>query len=108
MPGSCSPSPLRASGTGAGALAALALLVLAGCGHPASREECDELFAKNAELELRAQNVTDPKLVAERTAAARAAEGDAFAGRCLGKRITRRALECVRRATTAEQLDRCL
>ncbi len=91
------------------ALAALAVLaLLTACGHPASREECDELFAKNAELELLSQRVTDPKLVADRTAAARAAEGDAFAGRCLGKRITKRALDCARRATTADQLDRCL
>ena len=89
-------------------LAAGVLLMVAGCGHPANRAECDELFAKNAEVELRAQRVSDPKLIADRTAAARAAEGDAFAGRCLGKRITKRALECVRGATTAEQLDRCL
>lgn len=86
----------------------LAAGVLAGCGHPASRAECDELFAKNAEIELRAQRITDPKLVAERTAAARAAEGDAFAARCVGRRITRRAMACVRRAATAEQVDRCL
>jgi hypothetical protein len=86
----------------------LAAGVLAGCGHPASRAECDELFAKNAEIELQAQRITDPKLVAERTAAARAAEGEAFAARCVGRRITRRALECVRRAATAEQVDRCL
>jgi hypothetical protein len=79
-----------------------------GCGHPATREECDELFAKNAEIELRAQRITDPKTVAERTAAARAAEGEAFANRCIGRRITKRALECVRRAATAEQVDRCL
>ena len=89
-------------------VASTALLSLAGCGHPASREECDELFAKNAEIELAAQRVTDPKVVADRTAAARAAEGEAFAGRCLGKRITARALACVRKATSAEQLDRCL
>lgn len=81
--------------------------LLGGCGHPATREECDELFAKNAEIELKAQRITDPKTVAERTAAARAAEGEAFAARCVGRRITKRALECVRRAGTAEQVDRC-
>jgi hypothetical protein len=86
-------------------LAVSALLL--GCGHPATREECDELFNKNAEIELRAQHITDPKTVAERTAAARAAEGESFANRCLGRRITERALACVRRATTAEQVDRC-
>jgi outer membrane murein-binding lipoprotein Lpp len=86
----------------------LAGALLAGCGHPASREECDELFAKNAEIELRSQRISDPKVMAERIAAARAAEGDAFAQRCLGRRITKRAIECVRRAQTAEQVDRCL
>jgi hypothetical protein len=90
-------------------LAALALGAhLSGCGHPATREECDELFAKNAEIELRAQRVSDPKVIADRVAAARAAEGDAFAGRCMGRRITKGALECVRRAATAEEVDRCL
>lgn len=92
-------------------LAAPALVLgalLTGCGHPATHAECDELFAKNAEIELRAQRITDPKTIAERTAAARAVEGESFNQRCVGRRITQRALECVRRATTAEQVDRCL
>jgi hypothetical protein len=87
---------------------ALLLVVSAGCGHPLNREECDEIFTKTAEIELRAQRVTDPAVIAERTAAARAAEGAAFTNRCVGKRVTTRAQECMRRATTAEQLDRCL
>ena len=99
-----SPVPLRRHAVSAIVFGAL----LAGCGHPATREECDELFAKNAEIELRAQRIVDPKTVAERIAAARAAEGEAFANRCLGRRITKRALSCVRRATTADQVDRCL
>jgi hypothetical protein len=84
-------------------------LVLAGCGHPATHEDCDEIFAKNAEIELReTQHVTDAKVIAERIAAARTVEGEAFTGRCMGKRITERALACVRKAASAEQLDRCL
>jgi hypothetical protein len=86
----------------------LVAVLVTGCGHPASRAECDELFAKTAEIELRAQKVTDPKVIADRTAAAKEAEGETFAKTCLGKRITQRALECVRRATSAEQIDRCL
>ena len=43
--------------------AALAGGLLVGCGHPASATECDELFAKSAELELRAQRITDPKTI---------------------------------------------
>jgi hypothetical protein len=91
------------------ALVLAAGALLGGCGHHATRDECEELFAKNAEIELRTtQHVTDPKIIAERTAAARAAEGDAFLNRCMGKRITARALDCVRKAATAEQLDHCL
>jgi hypothetical protein len=90
-------------------LAALLALVLGGCGHPATREECNELFAKSAEIELRGQNITDPKTIAERTESARATpKGGEFTGQCVGKRITDRALKCVRNATTAEQFDRCL
>ena len=102
------PDPSRPLARVLTALAVGMLLMASGCGHPANRAECDELFAKNAELELRAQRVSDPQLIADRTAAARAVEGEAFAGRCLGKRITNRALQCVRRAANAEQLDRCL
>jgi hypothetical protein len=90
------------------AAAVAAVLGAAGCGHPATGAECDELFARNAEIELRAQNVTDPKVIEERTAAARAAKGKDYLERCIGKRITTRALECVRRATTAQQADNCL
>src|SRR5262245_36584468 len=84
-------------------------LALAGCGHPATRDECNELFAKSAEIELRGQNITDPKTIADRTASARATpKGSEFTGQCVGKRITDRALKCVRGAVTAEQFDRCL
>jgi hypothetical protein len=85
-----------------------ALAGLAGCGHPATREECDVMFAKNAEIELRAQNITDPNVIAERTVAARAVKGDDFFAHCIGKKITSRAVECIRKATTATQMDHCL
>ena len=89
-------------------LLALAALAGAGCGHPASRQECDEIFNKSAELELRLQNVTDPKVVAERTAAVRAARGDELIQQCIGKRITADALACVRKANSTDEMDQCL
>lgn len=98
------PSPPRLSLS----LLALALASLAGCGHPATRSECDEIFNKSAEIELRLQNVTEPKLVAERTAAVRAARGDELIQKCVGKRITDKAMVCVRKATTEQQMDECL
>jgi hypothetical protein len=88
----------------------LAALAAVGCGHPASREECSELWAKNAELALRTgpHPQTDPKVIADQVAQKRAVEGEEFVKRCEGKRITKRALDCVLHATTPEQADRCL
>ncbi len=91
------------------ALVALALgLAATGCGHPATREECDELFAKNAELELRGRNITDADVIKDKISQARTAEGESFATHCLGRRVTASALACVRKATTSAELDRCL
>lgn len=90
-------------------LSAALLVAGAGCGSPATAEQCEQLFAKNAEIELRGQNITDPKTIAERTAAARASpKGKELTSQCVGKRITKRALACVQKATTAEEFDRCL
>jgi hypothetical protein len=97
-------SPSLVRWVSSGALA----LFTSGCGHPATLDECKIIFQRSAEIELRAQNVTDPKLVAERTEAVRLARGEELIQQCVGKRITTRALSCVEKATTAEQVDRCL
>jgi hypothetical protein len=93
-----------------GLLVALAVtaVTMAGCGHPATREECDEIFNRSAEIELRMQNVTDPKIVAERIAAARKDRGEDLVQNCVGKRITTDAIACVQRAKTSEDMDQCL
>ncbi len=86
----------------------VAASVLGGCGHPATREECREIFDRSAAIELRSQRVTDPEVVRQRTEEAWAAKGEELVGMCVGRRITDRAMQCVRQAQTAEQLDDCL
>ena len=66
------------------------------------------MFTRSAEIELRAQNVTDPKVIGERTLAVRKAKGEEFFARCVGKRITTRAVECVQKAATPAEVDQCL
>lgn len=83
-------------------------VALTGCGHPATAEECNTIIAKSAELELRAQNVTDPAVIAQRTEAVKAARGEELLKKCVGKRITDRALACVSRAGTPREVDQCL
>jgi hypothetical protein len=65
------------------------------------------------ELELKAQKVTDPNEIAKRRSESLGLAGDR--GRtevlqgCIGKRITDRALVCVREADNASEItDRCL
>ncbi|AKT42810.1 hypothetical protein [Chondromyces crocatus] len=88
----------------------VALLVSAstGCGHPATRDECEAIFQRTVELELRDQNITDPKIVAERTATVREARGEALISRCVGRRITDKAVACVGKANNADEVDHCL
>jgi hypothetical protein len=101
----CSPSACR---FGALLTVACSSLLAWGCGHPATREECTEIFERSAEIELRTQNITDPAEVRRRTAEAREAKGEQLLEQCIGKRITDRAMRCVRQAQTAEELDGCL
>ena len=88
-------------------LAGLAL-ALFGCGHPATKQECQEIFDRSAAIELGTQNITDPALVKERTDDARTDKGDELLKQCVGRRITERAMRCVRGARSAEELDACL
>lgn len=99
------PAPRRRGrSAGCGGL----LLLLAGCGHPATRAECEEIFARSAEIELRAQGVTEPAAVRERTEAVRAARGEELISQCVGKRVTEGALTCVRTAAKPADVDACL
>jgi hypothetical protein len=89
------------------ALGVVALTVV-GCGHPATKQECEAIFDKSARLELAAANVTDAAEVARRLEAARVAKGAELTEGCVGRRITNRAMDCVREATSTEQFDGCL
>jgi hypothetical protein len=96
-------NPLARSGL----LLALAAAA-SGCGHPASRSECEEIFRRSAELELRDQAITDPELIELKVAEAFAVKGQKLMAECVGKRITTDAMACVRGAKSAEELDACL
>ena len=68
--------PRRASGAQLGLLA----LCLAGCGHPATEAECEE-------IESTKKSVRDSMLK-----------------ECVGRRLTAKAMECVRSAKTSKQI----
>jgi len=85
---------------------------VAGCGHPATDAECVAIVDRIVELELKAQNVTDPTDIAKRRRTSLAMIGDGgtpdLRG-CVGRHITDSALTCVRSARTAEEItEQCL
>jgi hypothetical protein len=93
----------------------VALLAASACGHQASEAECQVIVERIVELEMKAQNVTDPAEIAKRKAESLgladsgAAMGSDVLKGCIGKHITDRELACVREATSAAEItDRCL
>jgi hypothetical protein len=102
-------TPLLAS------LALGAVTPLAGCGHPASDAECREILTRIVDVELRAQNVSDPAEMTRRRneAIGGMSDGGAAASSplegCVGKRITDKAMQCVRGAQTPDEItEQCL
>ncbi|MBL8744477.1 MAG: hypothetical protein JNK04_25390 [Myxococcales bacterium] len=90
------------------ALLSLLLVVVAGCSHPATREECLIIFNKSAELELKKQNTEDPRLIEHRTQAFMEAGGEELIQKCIGRAMTKSAIECVKRAESAAAVDQSL
>ncbi|HEY6726286.1 MAG TPA: hypothetical protein VI197_19755 [Polyangiaceae bacterium] len=78
--------------------------VASGCGHPATVEECEEIIEQVARLELRATlgSSNEKAILAEIDATKRELK-DSTMKDCVGKRITNKALECVRNAATADE-----
>jgi len=75
-----------------------------GCGHPATVEECEEIIEQVARLELRATlGATNEKAILAEIDATKRELKDSTMKDCVGKRITNKALECVRNAATADE-----
>ncbi len=85
--------------------AALALGVC-GCGRPATVQECEEIANRVATLEFEtaSKSATPPR--PEQVQVIRARVHDAMMKGCVGKRITERAMQCVRRAKNADAVQK--
>jgi hypothetical protein len=92
----------RTYGLFAGALA----LACAGCGRRATTADCDLIFNRYVEVQLRAVHITDPVEVTKREQAMRAEMKDDLL-QCPGKRITDSMLRCVQNAQTNDEIDKC-
>jgi uncharacterized Zn finger protein len=89
-------------------LVLLALLGAVACGRPATEQECNEILTRTASLEYlsasKAAGPVDPAQIET----IRARLKDSMMRNCVGKRITEKALRCVREAKTAKEIEeRC-
>jgi hypothetical protein len=80
-----------------------------GCGHPATVQECDVIVERITELELaKRPAATDKRIVQQEVAETKKALHDQSMKDCVGRRITDRAMRCVRDAKTSKQIiDEC-
>jgi len=80
-----------------------------GCGHAATDKECQEIVERIATLELEKQNVgSDAKSVGSQVDETKKALAPNTLKDCVGKRITERAMQCVRGAKTSQEIvDDC-
>lgn len=89
-------------------LVALTLTFAACSAAPATDADCAQILDRIVELELRESGYNDAVLIARRQAELREKLALELKG-CVGRRLPKRALECVRRADSAEAIShRCL
>lgn len=84
-------------------------LLLVGCGHPATEQECQEIAERVAQLELEASPAgRDPETAKDQLERTRSWVKESQLKTCVGRRITDAAMQCVRAAKKAEEItDSC-
>ena len=91
------------------AVAGVAGLCLSGCGRPASPEQCENIVERVTILELKEAKIEEPEQIKQHVAETKTRFQSAMQEHCVGKRITRGALECIEKATSTEQVfEECL
>lgn len=77
-------------------------LAATGCGHPASRAECEEIIERMMRLRAQEKSIDESGLE-EKIEDAK----EDLVKECEGKRITDSFMECVRNAKTADEIRDC-
>jgi hypothetical protein len=80
------------------------LAAAVGCGHPATERECEEIVARITLLELGRVDAGQ-SVVADEIKNAKESFRKEIRQKCVGRRITNAAMECVRKATASRQIE---
>jgi hypothetical protein len=80
-------------------------LGLAGCGHPATVQECEIIVERITQLEIgKRATLADAKTLEREIAEAKKSLRTATMKECVGRRITDKAMRCVRDANSSKQI----
>ena len=83
----------------------IAIAVMAsGCGHPATERECEEIVERITVLELGRVDAGE-SVVHDEVKNAKESFKKEIRQKCIGRRITNAAMECVRKATASRQIE---
>jgi small lipoprotein (TIGR04454 family) len=88
-------------------LAGVAITVVAGCGRPATEAECEEIVERTARLKIQETSPMREEAVDSEVAELKDKLRDKIMQGCVGKRVTQRAMRCVRDAPTSEAVKEC-
>lgn len=97
-------APMRRNALG---IALLLSFAASGCGHPATRAECETILRKSAELKLR-ERTDDEAAIRDQVEAFTQSHGEELIAKCQGRTMTDAAMRCVQRAESAAAVDQCL
>jgi hypothetical protein len=86
------------------ALASVTLSLIAGCGRPATAEDCEHIMARITELEMKAANVSDPVAIRSQVERTKQMFQTAAQGECVGRRLSQSTRECVDSAQSAKEI----
>lgn len=98
------PTPRFFSSALSRGIAAIVSALVLGCGRPATEAECREILRKAAELELAQRLDNDRALIEKELKGIEETMRGPMMERCVGKRISEKALTCVRAAKTADEV----
>jgi hypothetical protein len=81
-----------------------ALSLVLGCGRPATVGDCERIISRVAELELKEVEISDQEVVKSQIEGTQAAFRERMMSDCVGRRLRQSSLDCVNRATSANQV----
>jgi hypothetical protein len=83
-------------------LVGLCAAVATGCGRQATVEDCEQIVARIAELELKEVAVSDQAEVKAQIEGTQTAFRDRLMTDCVGRRLRQSSIDCLKKATSAD------